>query len=180
LSRLWKPVIIHSLKELIAYPHEDAQTVALWLIFRLCRPRLSFAITLSVSLCYLQSLQFTSMCSPSSCIPPIASSSHCFIQLSLPLVVSTLDSVHRTIPLFLLAYYSCCLTQPTQPVLPTSCFSWTTLKTEAVSFSEMSVTNYQTIWFHTPECVFHFSAVFAQTGCKKSSWKSFTCPSVSV
>jgi hypothetical protein len=48
LSRLWKPVVIHSLKELITYPHEDAQTVALWLIFRLCRPRLSFAITLSV------------------------------------------------------------------------------------------------------------------------------------
>jgi len=48
LSGLWKPVIIHSLKELIVYPHEDAQTVALWLIFRLFRPRLSFAITLSV------------------------------------------------------------------------------------------------------------------------------------
>jgi len=130
--------------------------------FRLCRPRLSFAITLSVESLLSSSLLFTSMCSPSSCVRPIASSSHC------------------TIPLFLLAYYNCCLTQPVQPVLPTACFPWTTLKTEAVSFCEMSVTNYQTIFFHTPECIFHFYAVFAQTAWNKSSWRSCTCLSVSV
>jgi len=148
--------------------------------FRLCRPRLSFAITLSVESLLSSSLLFTSMCSPSSCVPPIASSSHCFIQLSLPLVGSIHDSVHCTIPLFLLAYYNCCLTQPVQPVLPTTCFPWTTLKTEAVSFSEMLVTDYQTIFFHTPECIFHFYAVFAQTAWNKSSWRSCTCLSVSV
>ena len=65
--------------------------------------------------CYLQSLQFTSKCCPSSCIPTIASSSHCFIQLSVPLVVSTHDSIHPTIPPFLFAYYSFCSThQPNQ------------------------------------------------------------------
>jgi hypothetical protein len=120
------------------------------------------------------------MCSPSFCIPPIASSAHCFIQLSLSLVVSTHDSIHPTVPPYLLAHYSCCLTQPIQSVLPTACFSWTTPKTEAVSFSEMSVTNYQTMWFHTPECIFHFCAVFAQTAWNKASWRSFTCLSISV